>query len=56
MANIDKKINDGVLEENVSKKSGIPHDESLTEKDKEKSFKEGLANNSDTEKDMSQQK
>ena len=56
MANTDKERSEEVVEENASKQNETQDTKSISETDKERSFKEGLANNSDTEKKNPQQK
>ena len=56
MANTDKKVTEETKEEIASKKPEVSDAKNTTETDKERSFKEGLANNSDTEKNSPQQK
>ena len=56
MANTDKEKSEEVVEENASKQNETQDTKSISETDKERSFKEGLANNSDTEKKNPQQK
>ena len=50
MANTDKEKSEEVVEENASKQNETQDTKSISETDKERSFKEGLANNSDTDK------